>query len=142
MEGHLSEGGDLGPLVHGDLIWICRDTREKGSRLSFTNITHISSFSSHTNNTETHHSAFMPLPFPFIPVSMSWTCICAEECYRAQTHSPRAERGCGQGTLYPPDIYRFLFDLFGPRGAASCSTTTEKEASGNAVQQMGDNYCI
>lgn len=38
---------------------------------------------------------------------------------------------------YILQIYRFLFDLLGPHGAASCSTTTEKEASRNVVQQNG-----
>lgn len=30
MEGRLSEGGGPGFLVHGDLVWICRDTMEQG----------------------------------------------------------------------------------------------------------------
>lgn len=29
MEGHLSEGGVPGLLVHDDLVWICRDTMEE-----------------------------------------------------------------------------------------------------------------
>lgn len=70
MEGRLNEGGDPGFLVHGDLVWTCRD---KAVRLQIQFNARIISITTFTlTHTGTHHILCVQFPARFIFVLYFW----------------------------------------------------------------------
>lgn len=90
MEGRLSEGGDPGFLVHGDLVWICRDKTERLQIQFNARIISITTFI--LTPAGTHH-ILRTVPSSLYPCQ--YVCptlyICAEQRYQGQAESPRAK---------------------------------------------------